>query len=130
MPKTRIFLIDDISIVLKSMECLFKQVGFEVTTFTNPIEGLDAVEKYKPELVFLDFLMPEIKGDEFMIQFSERKLFTDTKVYLLTSQMFSNVERMTLMTLGFSDILQKPLSKAKLEEILEAEKFSISKKVS
>lgn len=116
MSKFKIFLIDDDAIVLKAVAKLFRAYDVEVLTFTNPIDGLEAIEQHRPQLVFLDYVMPEMNGDEAIIKISEAKLFRDCAIYLLSATDFGDLDVIKFKTLGFYDVLHKPLR----SEVIEA----------
>lgn len=117
MSKFKIFLIDDSNVVLKSLSNLFKPYDVEVFTFTNPIDGLEAIAEHRPQLVFLDYLMPEMNGEEVIVKVSEAKLFKDCALYLLSATDFDDVEVIRFKTLGFYDVLHKPLQEKVIEAI-------------
>ncbi len=115
--KFKIFLIDDDKITLKVISKLFRPYDVEVHTFSNPIEGLEAIAEHRPQVVFLDYMMPEMNGDEVIVKVSELKLFNDTSLYLLSATDFSDVQVIKFRTLGFYDVLHKPLSKEVIEAV-------------
>ena len=73
MPK-RIFIVDDNLGVRRSLRSFFdSQTGFEVCG--EAADGFDAIEKAKeanPDLVVLDFSMPELNGQGIQQLFSVR----------------------------------------------------------
>ena len=115
--KFKIFFIDDDKIALKVLTKLFKHYDVELHTFNNPIEGLEAIAVHKPQVVFLDYMMPEMNGDEVIVKVSELKLFNDTALYLLSATDFSDVQVIKFRTLGFYDVLHKPLTKEVIEAV-------------
>jgi len=117
MSKFKIFLIDDSAVILKSLAVLFKAYDVEVFTFTNPIEGLEAIEKHRPQLVFLDYLMPEMNGEELIVKVSEAKLFNNCALYLLSATNFDDLQVIKFKTLGFYDVLHKPLEAKVIEAV-------------
>jgi DNA-binding response OmpR family regulator len=54
-PEIRVFLFN-----------LFRSEGFQVVTFENPFEALKQVQAVQPDLVVLDFSMPQIDGIDFL----------------------------------------------------------------
>ena len=106
----KVFLIDDDKVALKVITKLFKPYDVEIFTFSNPIEGLAAIEEHRPQLVFLDYMMPEMNGDEVIVKVSEAKLFRDFH------NDFDDLQVIKFRTLGFYDVLHKPLR----SEVIEA----------
>jgi CheY-like chemotaxis protein len=114
----KIYLIDDDAISLSIVKETIEELGpFDVKTFENTVEGVDAVIKDRPALVLLDLYMPEMKGDQVIVHFSEKKISCDTQVILVTGYGMTEEERSTYMTLGFRTILNKPLAEEDLEVI-------------
>ena len=67
-------LIDDEMHCLKTLGMLLKEYCPEVEVLdkcSDAETGLQAIEKYKPDLVFLDIEMPHINGFEMLEQFSK-----------------------------------------------------------
>lgn len=54
----KMLIMDDEEIVLKSCRKIFEAEGFEVTTTTNPQEGLHLVAEKAFDVVLVDWMMP------------------------------------------------------------------------
>ena len=117
MAKAKVFLIDDDKFVLKATSKKFRSYDVEVHTFLDPIEALDALVEHKPEIVFLDFNMPGLTGEELIIKVSEVKLFNHCALYLLSGNDFDSNETVKLRTLGFYNVFKKPLDIKTIEEV-------------
>ncbi|MDP2783694.1 MAG: response regulator, partial [Sulfurimicrobium sp.] len=66
----RILLVDDEQNVLNALQ---RELGgkYEVETFTSPLAALQRCREVKFDLVISDYLMPELKGIQFLRQFGE-----------------------------------------------------------
>lgn len=119
MPKSQtIFIIDDNNSDLTLTKSYLENLGHNLFTFTSATEALDKMKEISPHLIILDYLMPEMNGDKFMIKVSERLLHDhDWQVYLVTSKQFSHEQKLSMLTLGITHIFEKPLQK---EPLLEA----------
>jgi len=72
MPKQhRIFVVDDEPVIASTLGLILSQQGFEVTTFTDPVEALQAIQTHAPEFLIADVVMPEISGIELAIVIRE-----------------------------------------------------------
>ena len=110
-----IYVIDDSETVLKKTKSFLKDTDYEVYYFTNPMEALDKMKDVSPHLILLDYFMNEMNGDEFMIKVSERLLhYHDWQVYLISSHKFTQEEQLSMLTLGITEVLEKPLERDKL----------------
>lgn len=134
MSKAKVFLIDDDKFVLKATSKKFRPYDVDVYTYLDPVEALEALVEHKPEIVFLDYNMPGLTGEELIVKVSEVKLFNHCALYLLSGNDFDENETVKLRTLGFYNVFKKPLDIKTLEEVftmhlpeipyLEAEKKS------
>ncbi len=114
----KVFLIDDDKFVLNTFVKKFRPYDVELFTFTDPEEALVEMELHKPEIVFLDYNMPGLSGEDVIVKVSEIKLFCHCSLYLVTSSNFSEEEIIKLKTLGFYDIFSKPLESKVIESVL------------
>src|SRR6478672_2761795 len=62
--KSNILLVDDNPDKLLLLESALKLVGYRVTTATDGVEALAAIESYQPDLVITDVMMPRMNGYE------------------------------------------------------------------
>ena len=62
--RPRILIIDDEQVVLESCTEILLDQPYEIATATNGARGLELVEDYGPDLVFVDLKMPGLSGLE------------------------------------------------------------------
>ena len=62
MGKKKILLVDDEPDLLKIISFTINSWGYEVITATNGREAIDVVKAQKPDIIILDYLMPEMDG--------------------------------------------------------------------
>ena len=62
MEKTRILIIDDESDYSETMRFYLKAKGYDVRTTPSGAEGIEEIRRDRPDVVFLDFMMPEMDG--------------------------------------------------------------------
>ncbi len=75
--------IDDEPPALEIIAKFCQRIGnIELQTFYNPEEGLDVVQRYKPDIVFLDIEMDGINGLEIASRLPENTCFIFTTAYL------------------------------------------------
>jgi CheY-like chemotaxis protein len=74
------------------------------------------VIEHKPRMVFLDLVMPEMRGDKMIAKLSEKYIFQTTSLFLLTETSLCELEYMTMMSLGFDLIINKPICESAIHE--------------
>lgn len=75
---------DDIAIV-QMYRMKFESEGFVVVTADNGKDGLALIHKEKPDIVLLDLMMPEMRGDEMLAELRQKDWGKDIKVIVLTN---------------------------------------------
>jgi CheY-like chemotaxis protein len=83
MPK-KILIIDDDPIILKYLENLFTDNGYETYQAANGIEGSRLAEEVVPDLITLDLEMPEQWGPRFYRQMMKNKKLKDIPVIVVS----------------------------------------------
>lgn len=99
---------DDAEVRRVIVECL-SIIGYQVTEAANGTEGLAALQAVKPDLMVVDYAMPDMTGAEVISQM--RKMVGDLPVILATGYAdMAAVERLA----GRPTILRKPFDIAAL----------------
>jgi len=60
----KILLVDDEADILEIVGYNLSSEGYQVTTAKNGVEAIEKAKKYKPQLIILDVMMPEMDGIE------------------------------------------------------------------
>ena len=82
--KLKVALLDDDLSVLKATSRLLASAGWEVETFSDPVEFLRHAKSRPPQIVVIDILMPVMDGLE--VQARLRKMSPSTRVIVMTSK--------------------------------------------
>jgi DNA-binding response OmpR family regulator len=83
MPK--IAIIEDDTAILQMYRLKFEAEGFTVETAENGELGYELLEKFQPEIVLLDLMMPNMNGDELLAKIRTTEWGRDMKVIILTN---------------------------------------------
>lgn len=59
----KILIVEDEPLIVKVLEIRLEGLGYNVSTAMDGEEGLEAVKKFKPDLVILDIGLPRIDGN-------------------------------------------------------------------
>lgn len=105
--KKDIMIVDDDSFLLDMYAMRFSQAAFVVTTATSATDALEKLRGgYKPDVMLLDVVMPNIDGFELLETINKEKLVPDTiKIYLSNLGQPQDIERGT--SLGAASYIVK-----------------------
>jgi two-component system, OmpR family, alkaline phosphatase synthesis response regulator PhoP len=116
----RVLLVDDEERVLGLAEAtLAIDDSYEIVTASDGEEAIAACKVQKPDLIFLDLLMPRKDGITVCRELKEDPETKDIKIIMLTA-MSQEADRLTAMKVGADGYMTKPFSpKALLEKAEE-----------
>lgn len=105
----RILIIDDTQLNITLLQYLIKKIPeYECVAFTDPHKALDWCRDHEPDLVVVDYMMPEMDGIEFTQQFRGFESYKDIPVLMVTANNETTVRHKALIN-GVTDFLNKPL---------------------
>ncbi len=82
----KIAIIEDDPAISQMYRFKFEAEGFNVETAGNGKLGLELTEKFKPDIILLDLMMPEMNGDEMLEKMRATPWGKDIKVVVLTNK--------------------------------------------
>ncbi len=107
--KMRILLVDDDRATLVLLKTLLEKAGHTVITAGNGIEGLALIEKFRPQLIITDWMMPEMSGIEFCKALRQNSAWRNIYVFIMTAQ--DGLDRLVeAFEAGANDYMTKPVS--------------------
>jgi len=108
--KKRVLLVDDDAQILEVFnEALERDGRFEVQTAGTGYDAGMLTESFKPDLVVLDYMLPDINGDLVCERLRSRPESSSTKV-IFVSGVIEPAEIEKLRSSGADDFVQKPLN--------------------
>ena len=114
--KIPVVIIDDDREILELTSLILSKNGFQPYVATCAQEGFELISCHSPELVLLDYMMPEMDGLSALQQIKSR--FPDTYVVMFTGKGSEEVA-VELMKNGASEYILKPFNSRNLVERLE-----------
>jgi len=109
----RVLICDDEPYIVESVSYVVRKAGFEVVTAEDGEEALAAARREKPDLVFLDIMMPGLAGDEVCRRLKSDPATQGTHVVILTARGQEEDERRA-MEMGADEFMTKPFSPRKV----------------
>lgn len=113
-----VLVVDDSATIRRSAETMLANEGCNVVTAENGFEALSKITRHRPDLVFVDIMMPRLDGYQTTAIIKNNAEFRDTPVIMLTSKdgLFDKARGRVV---GSDLYLTKPFTR---EELLSAVK--------
>jgi two-component system OmpR family response regulator len=108
----RVLVVDDEPNIADVVAMALRYQGFEVETAGDGTAALMAVDRFRPELIVLDIMLPDIEGFEVADRLRARG--NDVPIVFLTARDASE-DKLRGLTMGGDDYVTKPFS---LEELV------------
>jgi two-component system, chemotaxis family, response regulator PixG len=99
--------VDDSPTVGQFLANILEPAGYRVVKIQEPLSGIGILSKTKPDLIFLDLVMPNANGYDLCAFLRKTPIFQNTPIIVLTSQS-SFIDRTRAKLAGASDFLTKP----------------------
>lgn len=109
----RVLLVEDNRVLLQMTTMILRKAGHEVLTAETGAEGLALVRSESPELVLLDFNLPDMNGGDVCETMQADPALRDIPILLLTAENSPELAR-TCLDLGARDFVRKPIAPEEL----------------
>lgn len=114
----RVLVIDDSKTIRRTAENLLSKAGYQVQTADDGFEALGKIVEFRPDLVFVDVMMPRLDGYHTCALIKGNPTLRDTPVVMLSSK-DGLFDRARGRLVGAELYLSKPFTG---EELLDAVK--------
>jgi len=115
---TCIVVLDDEDTVLKFLQRTLQKDGVVVHTTSDPDEAFELIVSHRPQLLFLDFRMPEVTGEEFYNRVVGHEARMAGRIIFLTGDATGDEIQGFLKATG-APALTKPIGIRDLREFVE-----------
>ncbi len=106
----KVMVIDDSKTIRRTAENLLKKQGCEVVTATDGFEALAKIAEHKPDIIFVDIMMPRLDGYQTCALIKHNRVFRDTPVIMLSSK-DSIFDKARGRIVGSEQYLTKPFTR-------------------
>ncbi|MEQ8444181.1 MAG: phosphate regulon transcriptional regulator PhoB [Alphaproteobacteria bacterium] len=117
--KPKILIVEDETAVVALLRYNLEHQGFEVDAVSDGEEALVAVEENPPDLVLLDWMLPQLSGIEVCRQLRRRPATKQMPIILLTAR-GEEADTVRGLDSGADDYVTKPFSPAELSARVHA----------
>lgn len=111
-----VMVVDDSKTIRRTAETLLKKAGCNVVTAVDGFDALAKIADNRPDIIFVDIMMPRLDGYQACSLIKNNKQFKATPVIMLSSK-DGLFDRAKGRVVGSDEYLTKPFSK---EELLGA----------
>ena len=128
--KTKVLIIDDNHSILEYLKTLIGRYNFEIRTSENGYDGLNDVAEFRPDIIFLDLMMPNIDGIQILQLKNKLSEIKDIPVIVISANAGRN-NVMAAIEAGADRVLAKPINvkllKSSVNEVLGGEFFELER---
>jgi len=118
-PKSKILIVDDVNFFLDVQRKMLDQVDCDIFTARSGLEALKVIKKEKPQLVLLDYHMPDLIGSRTCEIIKKDPRFKDIAIIIVSSHNKKEVEEECLAA-GADVYLTKPIDQTRFIEAVSS----------
>ncbi|MFT6101683.1 MAG: twitching motility two-component system response regulator PilG [Granulosicoccus sp.] len=118
LSNVKVMVIDDSKTIRRTAETLLAKAGCEVITATDGFDALAKIADTRPDIIFVDIMMPRLDGYQTCALIKNNSEFKSTPVIMLSSKdgLFDKAKGRIV---GSDQYLTKPFSKTELLGAIE-----------
>ena len=106
----KILVIEDETIVCKSIQRFLEQNKYRATCISEGIRGVEDIRKEKPDLILTDLLLPRLHGFDICRSVKADNELMDVPIIAMTAVYKGALHQMEAKNLGVADFIEKPLN--------------------
>ncbi len=115
---SKVIVIDDEPFVLMMIEDKLRRAGIQVITLRESINALPVIKKERPDLIILDWMMPELSGLDLCKMIKSDIELKDIPIFMLTAKGQDTDKQLGLKS-GAIQYITKPFSPKALLEMVK-----------
>jgi len=107
--KGKIFIIEDETSIIQLVQHNLEKEGFVVSSSTNGNDGLKELKKFEPNLLLLDWMLPDLSGIDVCKSLRRDKNYKNLPIIMLTAK-GEEEDKVKGLESGVDDYITKPFS--------------------
>src|SRR6056300_192773 len=132
MMKAKIFIVEDEPSIVQLVKYNLEKENFKVLVSNNGEEGLQEIKKTEPDLILLDWMLPDLSGIDICKALRKDTKFKNVPIIMLTARS-QEEDKVLGLNVGADDYLPKPFSNpeliARVNALLRRSKPSVTEDV-
>lgn len=124
MERKKILIVEDEMDLLNLIDFNLTRKGYKTAAALDGLDALKKAEEYRPDLIVLDLMLPEMDGWKFCKSLRQKK--SDVPIVMLTAKAMPE-DRIAGLEIGADDYITKPFNSAEL--VLRIERLLKKKSV-
>lgn len=105
---TKVLIVDDDPEIIEILNYNLINSGFITKSASNGLEAIKKANKFIPDIILLDVMMPEMDGIEACIKIREIKTLTNTRIIFLSAR-GEDFTQIAAFDAGADDYISKPV---------------------
>ena len=114
----KVMVVDDSNTIRRTVETILNKTGFQVITAIDGYDALAKIAASKPDLIFIDIMMPRLDGYQTCALVKNNPAFKTIPVVMLSSK-DGLFDRAKGRIVGSDQYLTKPFRRDELLEVCE-----------
>jgi len=120
-PKKRLLVVDDEVSFTRLLKLNLERTGeYEVCVVNGPGEAIEQARRFKPDLIILDVMMPEVDGGTLAARFNETHSLEGVPIIFLTAAVRREEVQSRHGHIGGYPFIAKPVDLKELEACIKA----------
>src|SRR5579863_9585998 len=113
----RVLVVDDNRDGADALGLLVEDLGNQVHVTYGGTQALDVANTFRPDLMLVDLVMPEMDGCGLVTHLRQIPAFAQTRIVAITGQK-PQEDSSSAMKAGFDKVLFKPVARTEIEAVL------------
>src|SRR5258705_824288 len=114
---SRVLVVDDHLDTAHMLAILLRDMGHEVEFAINGYAAIAIARRFRPEIVFLDLLLPDLDGCEVARKLRQQEGGQDARILAITGSGSDELQRRARQA-GCNDYLLKPLDLKRIDTLV------------
>jgi CheY-like chemotaxis protein len=122
----KILVIDDSRVIRKTVRDMLPEGDFEVIEAKDGLEGIDFIEKERPSLIMLDFILPKMSGWDVFQQIQSNPDYQKIPLVLMSGKKEEVTSKIS-EPFEFFEFIEKPFDRVVLAEAIRVAMVKVRK---